>query len=187
MPACVRTRRSWTSPALLAVADTAFRPEAIFEALADHGVRFVLIGGFAAMLHGSPYATFDVDVVPSVDPANLTALSNALKAIHARVWTNDEPDGLAFDHSGGSLARSKIWNLVTDHGRLDITFEPSGTAGFDDLRRDSVSLAVGGHSIDVASLADVIRSKQAAGRMKDQLVLPVLREILGGGPPPDEA
>jgi hypothetical protein len=77
----------------------------------------------------------------------------------------------------------RIWNLITDHGRLDITFEPSGTAGYDDLRRDAVSLTVLGQQVDVASLADVVRSKQAADRQKDELVLPVLREILGGGPP----
>jgi len=162
-----------------------FRPEEIFRILDEHGVRFVVVGGFAAILHGAPYVTFDVDVVPAVDPGNLSALSAALKEMHARIWTNDEPEGLSFDHSGGSLAMTKIWNLVTDHGRLDVTFEPSGTTGFDDLRRDAVSLRVMGQPVDVASLADVVRSKQAAGRRKDELMLPVLREMLGGGPPPD--
>ena len=164
-----------------------FRPEEIFRILAEHRVRFVVVGGFAAILHGAPYVTFDVDVVPALDPTNLSALSSALTEMHARIWTNDEPEGLAFDHSGESLGRAKIWNLVTDHGRLDITFEPSGTTGFDDLRRDAVTLRVMDRPVDVASLADVVRSKQAAGRRKDEVVLPVLREMLGGGPPPDEA
>ena len=162
-----------------------FRPEEMFRVLAEHGVRFVVVGGFAAILHGAPYGTFDVDVVPAVDRANLSALSGALSEMHARVWTTDVPEGLSFEHSGESLGRAKTWNLVTDHGRLDVTFEPSGTRGFDDLRRDAVSLQVMGHPVDVASLADVVRSKQAAGRPKDELVLPVLREMLGGGPPPD--
>jgi hypothetical protein len=162
-----------------------FRPEEIFRILEEHGVRFVVVGGFAAILHGAPYVTFDVDVVPAADVANLSALSSALKEMHARIWTNDEPEGLAFDHSGESLMMAKIWNLVTDHGRLDLTFEPSGTSGYEDLRRDAVSLRVMGQPVDVASLADVVRSKQAAGRRKDELVLPVLREMLGGGPPPD--
>lgn len=162
-----------------------FRPEEIFRILDEHGVRFVVVGGFAAILHGAPYVTFDVDVVPAVDVANLSALSSALKEMHARIWTNDEPEGLVFDHSGESLTMAKIWNLVTDHGRLDLTFEPSGTSGYEDLRRDAVSLRVMGQPVDVASLADVVRSKQAAGRRKDELVLPVLREMLGGGPPRD--
>jgi hypothetical protein len=162
-----------------------FRPEEIFRILDEHGVRFVVVGGFAAILHGAPYVTFDVDVVPAADPTNLEALSEALLEMHARIWTNDEPGGLEFQHSGASLANATIWNLVTDHGRLDITFVPSGTTGFDDLRRDAVHVRVMGQDVDVASLADIVRSKQAAGRRKDELMLPVLREMLGGGPPPD--
>jgi hypothetical protein len=83
-----------------------------------------------------------------------------------------------FDHDPASLAAVRVWNLVTDHGRLDIVFEPSGTAGYDDVARDAVALAILGTQVDVASLADVIRSKEASGRDKDRLVLPVLRRIL---------
>ena len=70
-----------------------------------------------------------------------------------------------------------MWNLVTDLGRLDIAFEPSGTQGYADVARDAVHLTILGTEVDVASLADVIRSKEAAGRDKDRLVLPVLRRI----------
>ena len=167
------------------MAEPAFRPEEMFRVLAEHGVRFVVVGGFAAIVHGSPYATFDVDVVPAIDADNLSRLSEALKELDARVWTNDEPEGLTFDHSGETLGRATMWNLVTAHGRLDITFRPSGTRGFDDLRRDAATLTVLGQPVVVASLADVVRSKEAAGRRKDELVLPVLRELLGGGPPDD--
>jgi hypothetical protein len=74
-----------------------------------------------------------------------------------------------------------MWNLVTDHGRLDVTFVPSGTTGYEDLARDAVHLVILGVDVDVASLADVIRSKEAAGREKDRVVLPVLRRILDEG------
>lgn len=77
-----------------------------------------------------------------------------------------------------SLGASRTWNLVTAFGRLDITFEPSGTDGFADVARDAVHLTILGAEVDVASLADVIRSKEAAGREKDRLVLPVLRRLL---------
>jgi hypothetical protein len=66
---------------------------------------------------------------------------------------------------------------AVDFGRLDIAFEPSGTAGYADVARDAVHLTILGAEVDVASLADVIRSKEAAGREKDRLVLPVLRRI----------
>ncbi|MGE5225704.1 MAG: hypothetical protein ACM3OO_02400 [Planctomycetaceae bacterium] len=154
-----------------------FRPEAILGVLQAHGVRYVLVGGFAAVIHGSPYVTTDVDVVPLADADNLQRLSDALKELHAKVWTSTDPEGLPFDHPPASLAAVRIWNLVTDHGRLDVTFEPSGTRGYDDLVRDAVHLTILGIDVDVASLADVIRSKEAAGREKDRLVLPVLRRI----------
>jgi hypothetical protein len=154
-----------------------FRPELLLGVLARHGVRSVLVGGFAAVIHGSPYVTTDVDVVPATDRANLTRLSAALDELHARVWTPSEPEGVAFDHDAASLGASAVWNLVSDHGRLDLTFVPSGTGGYADVRRDAVHLTVLGVEVDVASLADVIRSKEAAGREKDRLVLPVLRRI----------
>ncbi len=103
--------------------------------LADHGVRFVIIGGFAAVIHGSPYVTTDVDVVPQRSADNLGRLSDALRAMHARVWAADDPDGVPFDHDARSLDDADVWNLLTDHGRLDVTYVPTGTTGFDDLDR----------------------------------------------------
>src|SRR5437870_2564581 len=81
---------------------------------ARHGVRSVLIGGFAAVIHGSPYVTTDVDVVPSGEEENLGRLSEALKELHARVWTSFEPGGVPFDHSASSLAGVRVWNLITE-------------------------------------------------------------------------
>jgi hypothetical protein len=153
-------------------------PERILGVLHEHGVRSVLIGGYAAVIHGSPYVTFDVDVVPERSDENAERLSQALEAMYARVWTASEPEGVPFGHDARSLREANIWNLVTDHGRLDLTFVPSGTQGYDDLARDALHLTILGVDVDVASLADVIRSKEAAGRDKDRLVLPVLRRLL---------
>ena len=159
------------------MAEAEFRPEEILRVLMDHGVRFVLVGGYAAVVHGAPYVTTDIDVVPERSEDNLSRLSRALDDLHARVWTSAEPEGVAFGHDGRSLGESRVWNLVTDHGRLDVTFEPSGTTGYADLARDAIALTILGVPVDVASLADVIRSKEAAGRVKDRLVLPALREL----------
>jgi hypothetical protein len=158
--------------------EAAFRPERILGVLHDHDVRCVLIGGFAAVIYGSPYVTTDVDVVPATTADNLGRLADALVALHARVWTDDEPEGVAFPFDAASLAANRVWNLVTDHGRLDLALEPSGTGGYDDVVRDAVHLTILGAEVDVASLADVIRSKEAADREKDRLVLPVLRRLL---------
>jgi len=160
------------------VEEPEFRPEALIEVLDRHGVRFVLIGGFAAVIHGSPYVTTDLDIVPGTSRENLARLSLALRELRARVWTSSEPAGLPFAHDAESLGRVETWNLVTDSGRLDITFRPSGTAGYTDLARDAVHLTILGVDVDVASLADIVRSKEAAGREKDRLVLPTLRSLL---------
>lgn len=156
-----------------------FAPEAMLAVLNEHGVRLVLVGGFAAVIHGSPYVTTDIDIVPERSEANLERLSSALAALHARVWTSAEPEGIPLGHDAASLGRVNVWNLVTEHGRLDITFVPSGTSGYEDLARDARHLVILGVEVDVASLSDVVRSKEAAGREKDRLVLPVLRRILG--------
>lgn len=90
----------------------------------------------------------------------------------------DVSGGQPFSHDAGSLGRASMWNLTTRHGDLDISFVPSGTSGYEDLVRDASETSVFGLRVAVASLADVIRSKQAANRPKDQRVLPTLREIL---------
>ena len=163
------------------MAEPELAPERILAVLQDHGVRFVLVGGFATVIYGSPYLTTDVDVVPEWSRGNLERLSTALEAMHARVWTASQPAGLPFNHDAASLGGADMWNLVTDHGRLDVTFVPSGTTGYEDLARDAVHLKILGVDVDVASLADVIRSKEAAGREKDRVVLPVLRRLLDEG------
>lgn len=165
----------------MAESESEFGPDQILAVLERHGVKCVLIGGFAAVIHGSPYVTTDVDVVPAADHENLLRLSDALHDLHARVWTSLEPGGIPFDHPASALADVRMWNLVTDHGRLDLTFEPSGTSGYEDLARDATHLVILGVGVDVASLADIIRSKEAAGREKDRLVLPVLRRIAEEG------
>ena len=157
----------------------------ILEVFRKHDVRYVVIGGFAALLYGSPYVTTDIDIVPDRHTVNLDRLSDALRELNARVWTSPEPKGVAFDHDGRSLGQVDVWNLVTDAGRLDITFSPSGTTGFEDLSRDAGPMVVLDVPVPVASLADVIRSKEAAGRDKDRLVLPVLRRILEETTPSD--
>jgi hypothetical protein len=155
-----------------------FRPQAILEVLDRNDVHYVLVGGLAAVLHGAVHVTTDVDIVPEEGRANLERLSAALRELGARIRVAGEPDGVPFDHGADSLARVRIWNLTTALGDLDVTFEPSGTRGYDDLRRDAVTLALRNVPVPVASLADVIRSKEAAGRPRDRAALPALRELL---------
>lgn len=156
----------------------AFRPQEILAILERHGVEYVLIGGLAAALHGAAYVTQDVDVTPKQDLANLDRLSAALSELGAATRFDREPCRLPFRHDGASLGRARVWNLTTRYGDLDLSFVPSGTGGYDDLRRDAVAVDLRGTTTLLASLADVVRSKEAAGRDKDRLVLPTLRALL---------
>ena len=157
-----------------------FRPEEILAVLARHEVTYILIGGLAATLHGAAYVTVDLDITPSPDTANLERLSAALFELEAqvRIVGSNEHETLPFDHSAASLAVMNVLDLSTNAGDLDICMTPAGTAGYDDLRRDAVRIMLAGNEVAVASLADVVRSKEAAGRDKDRLALPMLRRLL---------
>jgi hypothetical protein len=150
----------------------------LFEVLDRHKVEYVLIGGIAAVYHGSPFPTEDVDITPQNDPENLAGLAAALVELDARIRTVSEPEGVPFACDATSLAGMRVLNLTTNAGDLDLTFEPAGTAGYPDLVRDAERAELYGVTVRVASLADVVRSKQAANRPKDQRVLPTLRAIL---------
>jgi hypothetical protein len=155
-----------------------FDPERILDVLARHEVAFVLIGGLAAATHGSPFLTQDVDITPDVRVVNMERLSMALTELDARIRAEGVDGGLPFDHDGESLAAVGVWNLTTRFGDLDISLIPTGTEGYPDLARGAKTLSASGVNVSVASLEDIVRSKQAANRPKDQRVLPTLREIL---------
>jgi hypothetical protein len=159
-------------------ADARFRPEGIFAVLADHGVDYVVIGAVAATLHGSPLGTTDTDVCPAKTPENLKRLAGALEELDARIRTLDDPRGVAFPYDGRFLGEVDAWNLMTPFGNFDIAFKPSGTDGYEDLRRGAVNIELEGVNVPVASLLDVIRSKEAAGRQRDRHALPTLRMLL---------
>jgi hypothetical protein len=154
-----------------------FDARSIIASLNQHGVRYVVIGAFAAQLQGAPIPrTRDIDVTPASDANNLKRLSAALHEMRARIRTSDVPEGLPFDRDGPSLGRSRIWNLTTHFGEFDLSFVPSGTQGYDDLRRRAHIIESEGQPVPVADLDDIIRSKEAAGRPKDIVHLPILMQ-----------
>lgn len=155
----------------------AFDPERLIRALSKNRVKFVLIGALAARLHGFPRLTADADITPSGDKQNLERLATALKELDAKVYTESVPEGLAFDRSAAALGRAAMWNLVTNAGRLDIAFMPAGTTGYDDLAEGAERFEAFGVRFLAASLADIIRSKEATGRAKDEDDVVILRAL----------
>jgi hypothetical protein len=158
---------------------TEFDPAEVLRVLERHGVAYVVVGALAAAAHGAPVVTRDLDVTPARDAANLERLAFALRDLDARLRTASDPEGVAFPIDAGTLGTGELWTLTTRAGELDIVFEPAGTRGFDDLRRQATRLDLGeGLRVLFASLADVVRSKEAAGRAKDLAQLPLLRQTL---------
>jgi len=156
-----------------------FDATAIVASLNRHGVRYVVIGALAAQLQGAPIPrTRDIDVTPASDGENLQRLSAALHELKARIRVADVAEGLKFDHDGASLGRARVWNLTTPFGEFDLSFVPSGTEGYEDLVRHAHVVDSHGELVPVADLEDVIRSKEAAGRPKDLMHLPILLQTV---------
>lgn len=151
-------------------------PAAIVASLNRHQVRYVIIGAFAAIAQQAPIpATRDIDVTPEASRENLARLSQALTDLGARIRTEAVPEGVRFSHDATSLGAAEVWNLVCADGEFDISFHPSGFAdGYAQLAVNAHRLRVGEVEVVVADLADVIRSKESAGRPKDLRVLPSL-------------
>jgi len=149
------------------------------RALERHGVRYVLIGAAAARVAGVPLVTEGIDITPSRDADNLSRLVDALRDLDARIRTPSDPDGVRFPLAAEFLAEAVARTLTTRAGDLDLCFEPAGTQGYDDLAREASRIELeSGLTVTVASLRDVIRSKEAAGRPKDLGQLPLLRQTL---------
>jgi hypothetical protein len=151
------------------------RAEQIVAILERHQVRYLIIGGLAAVLHGSPIVTAGADICPARDGENLRRLAEALRDLRARLRVEREPEDVAFPFESAFLANVQVLNLTTPYGDLDLSYVPSGTEGYDDLVRNASNLIIAGCRVQVASLDDVIRSKEAANREKDRATLPTLR------------
>lgn len=159
---------------------TEFDPVRVLETLHRHEVAFVLVGGLAAVAHGSSLTTTDVDIAPSRALVNLERLADALREMDARIRVPDDPEGVAFPVDAAFLAAQPLMlNLLTTAGDLDLTFAPAGFAGgYDDLHPAAVSVhLVDGGETAVAALDDIIESKRQADRTKDRAALPYLEEL----------
>jgi hypothetical protein len=155
-----------------------FDPVRICEILNEEGVEYVVVGGFAAVIHGSSLPTQDIDVLPARSTDNLDRLSRALKRMKAQIRTAGDPVPAPLD--GPFLANMPLMvNLVTEFGELDLTFSPSGdVGGYEEWNGHAVVVEIAeGLTVTVAALDDVIASKRAANRPKDQMALPYLESL----------
>lgn len=160
--------------------------ERIIRTLADHRVDFILIGGLAAIAHGSTLATADADLLPSPEPDNLERLLDALEALEARVLVTDRR--LAMEageiwevtelrRGAAGFASAEAWHFTTSAGPIDVVMTAAAVGPHAAHLEQAVAREVFGVRILVAGLPDLIASKTALGRPKDEAVLRDLRDL----------
>jgi hypothetical protein len=149
--------------------------ESLLATLAQHEVAFIVVGGAAAIAHGSARLTQDLDIVYDRSPANLDRLVGAL-ARH-QPYLRGVPPGLPFLWDRATVARGLNFTLVTSLGDLDLLGEIPGGGSYQDLLPDAVELHVFQTRCFCLSLPQLIRAKRAAGRPKDLEALAELEAI----------
>lgn len=146
-----------------------------------HQVRFIIIGGVAERMLGSPRTTDDFDICPALGGANLDRLAAVLNEVEAR-WAPPGMEETGFPPvepwNAQSLKSRLSLALLTSFGKLDIWFRPDGTDGYADLIKKAIDVEVGELKAKAVHLEDSLRIKSAIGGPKYLGHLPLLRDIL---------
>lgn len=146
------------------------------RALHEGGVKFVIVGGLAAVLNGAPVDTFDLDIVPARDEANVARLLRVLDALDA-IYRMQPERRLRPDAS--HLSSPGHHNLITNCGPLDVLGTIGGGLGYEDLLPHTVEMETGGGvRVRVLNLATIVALKEELAGEKDLAVLPILRRTL---------
>jgi Nucleotidyl transferase AbiEii toxin, Type IV TA system len=141
--------------------------------LVQAAVDFVVIGGVAVVVQGSPRFTRDLDISYATDQANLDRLGAVLVKLDARLRGVDEE--LLFVADPRTLRRTQMLTLTTAAGDIDLLADPPGSPGYASLRRKASAIDLQGDTVLVASIEDLIAMKTAAGRPQDLVDLESLR------------
>lgn len=150
--------------------------EELLEALSKAQVRFVIIGGMAAVAQGSSWVTADLDLCYARDLDNLERLARALAPFRPRL--RGAPEELPFALDTRTLRSGMNFTLSTAVGDVDLLGEVTGLGRFEDVLAFSEKLELFGHDVWVLNLEGLIQAKQATGRSKDLQQLPELRSLL---------
>jgi hypothetical protein len=149
--------------------------ESLLSTLSGHEVAFIVVGGAAAIAHGSARLTQDLDIVYERSPVNLGRLVSALAEYQP--YLRGVPPGLPFLWDSAMLARGLNFTLMTSLGDIDLLGEIPGGGTYHDLLPGAIALHVFQSKCLCLSLKQLIRSKRAAGRPKDLEALAELEAI----------
>jgi len=149
--------------------------EKLLKALHREGVRFVIIGGVAAVLQGSAYVTADVDLCYSRKKENLDKLAKAIAPFHPSL--RGAPPNLPFRLDVDALRSGLNFTLATGIGDLDILGEVTGLGNYEEVFAFSEEMDIFGIPCRVLTLEGLIKAKEACGRAKDLRLLPELKAL----------
>jgi len=148
------------------------KPDELIAALNLHGVKYVIVGGFAAVLQGAHYITQDIDFCYARDPENLGRLVKALKPFAPVIRPNPQ---LGFDMN--ILQENANFTLDTAVGEIDLLGYIDGLGDFLEVEKAAEVFQVHGQDYLVLSLEGLIQSKEALNRRKDIQLLEELNAI----------
>lgn len=148
----------------------------MLRGLSEAGTEYVVIGGVAAVAHGSTFQTNDLDICYRSDHANIQRLAGLLKQWNAypRGWEK----GLPFEMEARTFATTPVLTLRTSEGDLDLLDRVAGLNGYETALELSEELVAFGITFRALGLEALIRAKEATGRPKDLAQLPMLRALL---------
>lgn len=145
----------------------------LLQRLCEAEIEFVLVGGFAAMLHGSSMLTRDLDVCATLSPVNIEKLREAFRELHPTHRMT--PQRMSFlDNPGPGIALNNLY-LQTDFGALDLLGTITGVGNFERVRERSIEVTLFGRRVRVIAIDDLIHAKETLGRYKDIIVAKELR------------
>jgi len=148
--------------------------EALLQALLDAQVDFIVVGGVAAVLHGAPITTQDLDIVHSRAPDNVRRLLTLLERLDAIFR---DPAGRVLRPSAEALSGDGQLNLWTDLGPLDPLCRLHDGRDYLDLLASSIVLSDDSLNVRVVDLPTLIEIKSTTGRARDNLTVPILLAI----------
>lgn len=154
-------------------------PRRIFETFQRQEVDYVVIGGIAVIAHGHTRNTRDVDFMAATDRANLKRVAAAFRGLHARLSGVDDHLSDTDVYDPDTLASGANFTLETDAGGLDFFSQVPGAARYEQLRQRALVVDLGGLTIRVAGLDDLIRMKRHAGRPQDLADIAALTALEG--------
>ena len=138
----------------------------ILRLLSEHGVDFVVVGGYAVVAHGGTLVTQDLDVCCRFSPENLLRIQDALKDVHPvhRMTPKRLPLQLTQENCQGL----KNIYLDTDIGQIDCLGEILGIGDFQKVIKRSVLVTVDGYELRLLELDALIAAKNAMNRPRDR-------------------